>query len=174
GYVDDVYGADFFHQTGDPIDTGFYFPPNIRSNAPVYHGTAMAGIIGAVGNNGLGTAGLNWSVRIIGLQGFTGDNTDPALRFSANKAVARAWQYLLEMKRRGVNIRVVSDSTGGTPVSREAQNSVAIAAELGILTVTSAGNDGINKDTFSPEYHLAPMLSVGASTESDLLAVFSN
>src|SRR5258708_37538003 len=55
GYLDDVYGIDAVSGTGDPMDLGIFVPPN----APFYHGTFCAGIIGAAGNNGEGIAGLN-------------------------------------------------------------------------------------------------------------------
>ena len=55
GYVDDVYGYDFADDDSDPMDTEG-------------HGTACAGIIGAVGNNGLGIAGVNWTVRIMAVR----------------------------------------------------------------------------------------------------------
>src|SRR6184192_1710466 len=59
GYVDDVYGINPADHNSDPMD--------------IYnHGTACAGILGAVGNNGLGLAGVNWSLRIMALRrGYT-------------------------------------------------------------------------------------------------------
>src|SRR4029078_3045345 len=51
GYVDDVHGWDFATNDNDPMDDH-------------YHGTHCAGTIGAVGDNGLGVAGVNWTVRI--------------------------------------------------------------------------------------------------------------
>jgi len=46
GYVDDYYGWNFVSSNGNPMDD--------RG-----HGTHVAGIIGAVGNNGIGIAGVN-------------------------------------------------------------------------------------------------------------------
>ena len=46
GYVDDVYGIDAYNGDSDPMDDN-------------NHGTHVAGTIGAVGNNGVGVAGVN-------------------------------------------------------------------------------------------------------------------
>ena len=55
GYVDDIHGYDFYNDDGDPLDDG-------------YHGTHVAGTIGAVGNNALGVVGVNWRCRIVALK----------------------------------------------------------------------------------------------------------
>ena len=55
GYVDDVYGYDFVANNGNPMDDNG-------------HGTHVAGTIGAVGNNGVGVAGVDWHVRIMALK----------------------------------------------------------------------------------------------------------
>ena len=54
GYVDDIRGWDFADGDNDPKD--YYF-----------HGTHVAGIIGAVGNNNEGVAGVCWNVKIMNL-----------------------------------------------------------------------------------------------------------
>lgn len=55
GYVDDVHGYDFFNEDGDPLDDH-------------NHGTHVAGTIGAVGNDGIGIAGVNWNTQIMALK----------------------------------------------------------------------------------------------------------
>jgi subtilisin family serine protease len=55
GYIDDLIGWDFFDNDNDPMDT-------------FGHGTYVAGVIGAVGNNGVGMAGINWQVQIMPLR----------------------------------------------------------------------------------------------------------
>ena len=55
GYVDDVHGYDFYNVDSDPLDDG-------------YHGTHVAGTIGAVANNALGVVGINWQCRIVALK----------------------------------------------------------------------------------------------------------
>lgn len=57
GIVDDVYGANFVQGTksGDPYDDNG-------------HGTFVAGVVGAVGNNGVGASGISQVASIIGAQ----------------------------------------------------------------------------------------------------------
>ena len=68
------------------------------------HGTHVAGIIGAVANNGVGVAGMNWQTAILPvkwLNSASGGETS---------ALIRALQWLVAVKQKGVNIRVVNDS----------------------------------------------------------------
>ena len=57
GYVDDFRGWDYHHQTNTPLDDNM-------------HGTHVAGIAGAVGNNGIGIAGAAWNVKLMPLKVF--------------------------------------------------------------------------------------------------------
>lgn len=52
GMADDVYGADFFNGDGDPMDDN-------------YHGTHIAGIVAAVGNNKIGVVGMDPAAKIV-------------------------------------------------------------------------------------------------------------
>ena len=52
GWIDDLHGYDFANDDGDPLDDHS-------------HGTHVAGILGAVGNNGSGVAGVNWQCQIV-------------------------------------------------------------------------------------------------------------
>jgi len=64
GYIDDYRGWDF--NTGDPIHPQDNDP--IDEYAPLFHGTHVAGIIGAIGNNSEGIAGVNWNVKLMNLK----------------------------------------------------------------------------------------------------------
>src|SRR6266540_2288765 len=59
-YVDDLIGWNFVNNTNNPLDDHG-------------HGTHVSGIIGAMGNNGVGVAGLNWNVQLMALK-FLGSN----------------------------------------------------------------------------------------------------
>src|SRR3989338_1160538 len=64
GYVDDVNGYDFIDEDGSPVpdqENGF-------EETAVSHGTVIAGIIGGVGNNGKGIAGINWDVQLMSVR----------------------------------------------------------------------------------------------------------
>ena len=55
GYVDDIYGIDAINDDSDPIDD-------------YGHGTMVAGVIGAEGDNAIGVTGVNWSIQIMALK----------------------------------------------------------------------------------------------------------
>jgi subtilisin family serine protease len=52
GFVDDVHGYDFVHRDGDPMDDHG-------------HATHVSGTIAAVGDNGIGVAGVSWHAQIM-------------------------------------------------------------------------------------------------------------
>src|SRR5688572_13432086 len=120
GYTNDVFGIDVVNQDSDPVDQGL---------GVVYHGTACASIIGAVGNNGRGVAGINWGVSLM------------ALRLAApNNVISSAWavecfEYVLMMKNRGVNIRVTSNSWGGDSPSLAMRDAIEAVSNAGIVSV---------------------------------------
>lgn len=74
GYIDDVNGWDFRSESG-----------NIK---PTNHGTSVAGIIGAKGNNDLGITGVNWNIK---LMLFSTDRVDQ---------IIAAYEYITDMRRR--------------------------------------------------------------------------
>ena len=64
GFIDDVNGWDFVNNVPDPspkFEEGW-------TEAGVSHGTMVAGIIGAEGNNGIGVAGVTWKTKIMPLR----------------------------------------------------------------------------------------------------------
>jgi len=65
GYVDDVYGYDFGNDDNDPTDYR-------------WHGTHCAGIVGAVGNNSQGVAGVCWDVAIMNVKVFKDEGSTPS------------------------------------------------------------------------------------------------
>ncbi len=141
------------------------------------HGTHVAGTIGAVGNNGVGVTGVNWSTSLMGLR-----MLDDSGSGNVASAVA-AIEFAVQAKTQsGVNIRVLNASWsdgGGQLPSTALHDAIQDAGNAGILFVTAAGNDGVNLDQ-SPEYpcsfHLANEVCVAATNDSpaDTLASFSN
>jgi hypothetical protein len=135
------------------------------------HGTHVSGIVGAVGNNGIGVAGVNWNVQIlpckfIDSQGF-GD---------ISHAIA-CLSFIKQMKDSGVNIVVSNNSWGGGGISQALTDAVAAQMQDGILFVAAAGNDFSDNDFF-PVYpadiFLPNIISVAASTRTDDIVTFSN
>ena len=166
GFVDDLRGWDFAGDGASPAE-------GAQDSDPIDddgHGTHVAGTIGAVGNNGIGVAGVAWTVRLMALRflspsgGWTSD------------AVA-AYDYVATMKLRGVDIVAVNNSWGGGPFSQALLDAIEEARGLGILSVCASGNDGLNNDEvphFPAGYDTPGVISVGASNRFEQVPVFSN
>jgi subtilase family protein len=133
------------------------------------HGTHVAGIMGAVGNNRIGVAGMNWETTILPVKWL--DNAEPEGKAS-NLIAALHW--LVAAKHAGVNIHVVNDSATykGTTGSLELKKAIEELGKAGILFVTAAGNTGTNID-LEPRYPcsfgLANEICVTASNDKDEL-----
>ncbi len=159
GFAGDVHGYDFYDNNGNPMDTNG-------------HGTHVAGIIGADGDNGLGVTGVDWSVSIMALK-FLG----PSGAGYTSDAI-RAINYATMMRSRyGVNVRVINASWGGTIASAALENAIQAAGNAGILFVAAAGNSSQTSDVdpqYPAAYQLPNMLSVAATDSNDNLAWFSN
>ncbi|HEX8567216.1 MAG TPA: S8 family serine peptidase [Pyrinomonadaceae bacterium] len=163
GFVDDVYGWDFFYNDSDPWDENS-------------HGTHVAGTVGAVGNNTVGVAGVNWNVRLMAIKIY--NNTGFG---STSAMLVNAYNYVRMMKTRGVNIRVTSNSYGGCDEAcgydQATKDAIDRLGESDVLNVFAAGNEGRNVETtpFYPASYTSPqILSVAASDQNDNRGSFSN
>jgi len=156
GYVDDIHGWDFIGNDPDPkADTTAHI-----------HGTHVAGIVGAVGNNGKGIVGHAPNVRLMSLK-YIGSNGS-----GLTSHAIRAIDYAV---RNGAHIINASWST--TSYSQALYDAIARARAAGVLVVAAAGNDGINIDKtprYPASFGLDNIVAVGASTNSDGFASFSN
>lgn len=152
GYIDDVYGFDFANGDGDPLDD-------------FYHGTHCAGTIAAVGNNGIGVVGVNWTAKLMALK-FLDKN---GLGDTA-KAIA-AIEYAIQMKA-----KILSNSWGRGD-GQALKDAIKSAQEHGILFIAAAGNESVDTDTFPhypASYDLDNIISVAATDQNDNLGTFSN
>jgi subtilisin family serine protease len=171
GFIDDIHGIDtandFWGNDSNPVDEGVWFS---GASSLYYHGTSCAGVIGAVGNNGRGLAGVNWSVQLMALR-VTGTNDV----ISVGDHI-QALGYVVLMKGRGVNLRVVNTSFGtGFGFSQAQKDAMDAVAAQGVVQVASAGNQGFDLDVTprSPSsYTTSNLLAVAASVQSDSLASF--
>ena len=82
GYIDDIHGWNAYSSNGSIPSDG--------------HGTHVAGIVGAKGNNGNYVSGVNWDVKLMALGGSSGTTS----------IVLEAYGYILDQ-------RAIYDSTGG-------------------------------------------------------------
>ena len=156
--IDDVHGFNVVEDTGDPMDDNG-------------HGTHCAGIIGAEGGNGIGIAGVNWNVKIMPLKFMDADG------IGTTKDAIEAINYVIDRKRAGVNVRIISASWGSTAKSRALEDVIRKAYEEGILFVAAAGNSSSDNDQtphYPSSYNLGNVISVAALNRRDELASFSN
>lgn len=135
GFVDDVFGADTIDLDGDPRPAPISEPLNAVMVGRG-HGTHVAGTIAAV-ENGLGVVGVApqvkiMAVRVLGPEGFGSD-----------AQILAGIDYVLEMRRRGVNVRVANASLGGAQACPNAYvQTLAALGDAGVVFVASAGNGG--------------------------------
>ncbi|HWF90028.1 MAG TPA: S8 family serine peptidase, partial [Pyrinomonadaceae bacterium] len=110
GTIDDENGFSTVENIGDPMDENG-------------HGTHCAGIIGAEGENNLGIAGVNWKVRIMPLKFMNAGG------FGTTKDAIEAINYVIDRKKAGVNVRIISASWGSTQYSRALEDVIRKAYE---------------------------------------------
>lgn len=153
GYTDDFRGWDFVDNDNDPMDTNG-------------HGTHVAGIIGASGNNGRGIAGVNWQVSIVPLRVLDTQG------LGSNSNVVKALEYAARM-----GFPVLNNSYAGGAFDQNMENAITAARNHDILFVAAAGNEANNNDSnpvYPASYNVDNILVVGASDKNDKLAFFSN
>ena len=132
--------------------SGYYAPAD-----PVIdlygHGTEVAGIIGAKGNNYSGISGVAWNVKLVSIRVHS---TGPS---HSSTNVINAINYASSM-----GIPIINYSGGGT--YDDPAYYTAIENYNGLL-VCAAGNQGSNNDStpiFPASYTYSNIISVGAST----------
>ncbi len=153
GKVDDLIGWDFVNNDNDPFDDNG-------------HGTHVSGTIGALGNNGLGVAGINWKVALVGLKfldaagsGYTSAAVD-ALNYAVSKG-----------------IKISNNSWGGGGYSSTMATAIANARAAGHVFVAAAGNASSNNDTtanYPSNYNYDNVVAVASTDRYDQLSSFSN
>jgi uncharacterized repeat protein (TIGR01451 family) len=176
GYADDLNGWDFHHN-----DASVYDGASMGGSGD-FHGTHVAGTIGAVGNNGVGVAGVNWQVSLMSLKILDDDAEAP----SSVAVTVRAYNYAKQMRdlylssggTRGANLRILNNSYGGGGRSQAEIEAIGALADAGILFVASAGNNARDNDRFPhypSNYELPNVIAVASTGHSNSLSShFSN
>ena len=138
------------------------------------HGTHVSGTIGAVGNNGVGVVGVNWTASIMGLKFLNAQGSGTTA--DAINAIEFAIQAKASVGA-GANVRVLSNSWGGGGFSQSLLDEINKANDNDMLFVAAAGNNKSNNDlkAYYPANYAAPnVVAVAATDNRDGLASFSN
>ncbi|MDQ7054674.1 MAG: S8 family peptidase [candidate division KSB1 bacterium] len=157
GYIDDVHGWDFANNDNDP--------KNYASTAAAAHGTHVAGLAAAAGNNGLGVAGLAFGCRLMILKAALDTPSAPA----ADGIIYgfRAIAYAIENGADVINL-----SWGGPGSSQVEQDIIRYAVSRGVVVVAAAGNSQSEQPFYPAAYE--HVLAVAATNLNDERANFSN
>jgi len=148
GYIDDVRGWDFYNNDSNPMDDNG-------------HGSHCSGIISAVGNNGIGIAGICWNCSIIPIKALN------SLGDGYADDLANAIYYAVD---NGAD--VISMSWGGYFESSLITDAINYADNNGVLLVGAAGNDNIDRSPYPAGYD--SVIAVAATNQTDSKASFSN
>ncbi len=140
GYIDDVKGWDFANSDNNPTDDHG-------------HGTNVAGIIGANGNNSIGYAGVDWNCKLMTLKGL--DNNSGYYSWWAD-----AIYYGVD---NGAN--VINMSLGGTSTSTTLENAVNYALNNNVVVVVCMMNT--NSNTVYYPAGFTGVIAVGSTNSND-------
>ncbi|AMV70902.1 hypothetical protein JCM30471_27090 [Desulfuromonas carbonis] len=162
GYIDDLHGWNFVSKNNLPFDD------DVDG-----HGSHVAGIIGASGDNQTGVTGINWRVSLLPLKFL--DRFGNGDLFNA----VAAYNYAANNGARVINASYTyPQNCSFVEASLAEQAAISAARSAGVLVVAAAGNFNCNNDIypFYPGGHpLDNILSVAATDPLDrLAAAFSN
>ncbi|MGC9517315.1 MAG: S8 family serine peptidase [Methanomicrobiales archaeon] len=150
GYIDDYYGWDFFNNDNDPSDDNG-------------HGTMVAGVIAAIGNNNLGITGVMWNAQIMSLKFLDDDG------YGYDSDALNAILYANQM---GADI--INNSWESDNYSKTLKDALEMSKAL---IVCAAGNDSKNNDLipdYPSSYSSLNILSVASTDADDYITYFTN
>jgi len=149
GWIDDVHGWDFHNDDSDPS-------PIVPSDN---HGTAVAGVAAAIGNNGSGGAGASWMAQILPVK-IARDDLDGLGGFAKSAQIAEAIYYAAGRKESGSGTwkaaDVLNNSWRQSAASSTVTSAFTWAAQQGrdgkgAVSVAAAGNDASGYRPFEYE-----------------------
>ncbi len=156
---------------GDGIDPSAQDPGDDPGGTKSsFHGTHVAGTIGAVTNNGLGVAGVNWvsplmTLRVLGVGGGQDWDIMQALKFAARLPNSSG-----KLPARKAN--VINMSLGGAAYNPAFQETVNALLAENVVIVAAAGNSNTDTPHYPAGYD--GVISVGAIDLSGSKAPYSN
>jgi serine protease len=161
----------------DPSDPGDWelaneCGPGSSPSDSSWHGTHVAGTIGAASHNNIGVAGINWlspiqAVRVLGKCGGYDSDIADGIRWAAGLSVSG-------VPNNATPSKVLNLSLGGSgPCDVTTQNAVNAAVGAGAVVVVAAGNSNSDAGNYSPS-SCANVITVAASNRNGDKASYSN
>jgi subtilisin family serine protease len=165
GCIDDVHGCSFLDpEQADPSCGPLPASPSNQVADDSGHGTFVAGIIGATGNNGTGVIGAAHGVTLLPVK---------VLDCTGAGTTADAAAGMLYAARTGA--QVINLSFGGERHSTTLQEAVITAVEtFGAVVVAASGNQGTYGVTYPARYRQVIAVGASARNSPDSRAPFSN
>lgn len=153
-----VGGVDCTYYTGWLFNRTYYCNDSAPGEDDHYHGTHVAGTIGAI-DNGLGVVGVApgvrlWAVKVLNAQG---SGYTSGIIAGIDWVVARG------------DIEVLNMSLGGAGVSAAYKDAIDAAVAAGVVVVVAAGNSNADARNYSPAY-VPSAITVSALADFDGLA----
>ena len=169
GYIDDVWGWNFVDKNNNPQPVVSKLTEMEKNEQLYSHGTFVAGIIGAVGNNNRDGAGVAWNVKLMNIKVLGNDGYGNFL------PVVDAIHYAVDNGADIINVSMAGD------YSLEIIKAVDYAFSKGVVVVAAMGNYNGSAD-LQPQYPACSdvgenephVLGVSAVNEERRLANFSN
>jgi len=150
---DGGHGFNAFTGTNDPSDDG------------TSHGTMVAGVLGAVGNNGKGVTGVAWQVQMMACKCLNnGIGSDSTVIACIDYAIMNG-------------AKIINASFDSPTPSLALSNAIVAARDAGIIWVASAGNNTYNVEvnpSYPTCYGIDNVVSVAYTTRTDALGSLSN
>lgn len=140
------------------------------------HGTAVASLIGAASNNGVGMAGVNWAAEIVPIAIDGDDSEDRALE--SNRALMAIY-YAVAQGAKIINASYGATRTPVNSLDNAEYAAIKYAEDRDVLFVAAAGNDKANIESAGSGvtpvgYDLGNIVGVAAVNDLFRLANFSN
>ncbi len=171
-----IAGYDFISDAtrardGDGLDPNPNDPGDLQfGSSSSFHGTHVAGTIGAATDNGEGAAGVTWQtsimpLRVLGVGGGTTFDVVQAVRYAAGLSNNSG---TLPIQRADI----INLSLGSSFSSQSEQDAYTAAIQAGVIIVASAGNETTDVPSYPASYD--GVISVSATTISNSIASYSN
>jgi subtilisin family serine protease len=165
-----VPGFDVVNNDSDPFDP---------DPATGFHGTHVAGTVGACGNNAQGGAGVAWNSRILPIRALSRnrgsiEDVARAIYWAVGAPIPDSFGSKAELPVNPTPAQIINMSLGGRgQPSPTLQAAIDAATARGAVVVAAAGNNGIDASEFLPANQLG-VITVGALGPSSARASYSN